>query len=313
MNTDADDDIIILVDPDMLLQRAIVNDFSDVPLNTWTTYFQKNPSVVHPKVEQGKPISQIYGFGKSWFSSVKKDLKHVVGDDSPVHSLSMEDAARFYPAGPPYMATGRDMYNIALHWTQFTPRIFDLTPVFMSEMHGYSMAAAHLKLPHQMARGFMASNVALSSLEGWDFLDTIDPLDICDMGKDLPDRPLVIHFCQRYALGEFFQSKYKTHHEILTCDHPLLEQPPKDAVATTNYSHYGNGDIKKWSAGQLQTKKRHGFMVCHIMDALNGAATWFKDHHCPDGANYEKVWNFFRDEGDDLVKKQRKLESKRQH
>lgn len=157
------------------------------------------------------------------------------------------------------------------------------------------MAAAHLDLKHQMARGFMVSNVQMSGGEGWAFLDDVKG-DACKISELSETVPHVIHFCQKYSIGDFFLSKYKLPVEFLSCDHPLLEEPPLDIGATANYSHYGNGDIVPWDENESRMiqKYRHTFMVCSIMQALNKAATFYKDHHCPDGANYKKVWNTFR-------------------
>jgi hypothetical protein len=41
---------------------------------------------------------------------------------------------------------------------QFLPGVYKLFPQFMAEMHGYSIAAAHLGLPHKLAEGFMVSD-----------------------------------------------------------------------------------------------------------------------------------------------------------
>lgn len=97
-------------------------------------------------------------------------------------------------------------------------------------------------------------------------------------------------------MGEYFISKYKIPTGILSCDHKLFELPPKDIAAYTNYSHYGDGSIQNWSGKRLRDLYRQTFMVCSIMDGLNRAATFYKDHNCPDGANYDATWNHFREE-----------------
>jgi hypothetical protein len=159
------------------------------------------------------------------------------------------------------------------------------------------LAAAHLGLKHQMARGFMISNVGAGSGEGWAFLNNVTD-DACRISELSETVPHVIHFCQRYSIGEFFSNKYKVPPNIMSCDFPLLELPPLDIAATATYSHYGDGEIKVWSGTgkKIREKYRHTYMVCSIMSALNQAATFFKDHHCPNGANYNQTWNTFREQ-----------------
>jgi hypothetical protein len=293
ISTPFDDDIVILVDPDMLLQRPFVNDFSGYPNHWWQPHFSNRPEIIIHKASQGQPIAQDYSFGSAWLTSGSSNLTHIVGPDSPVHKVTLQEAKTLYPAGPPFVVTARDMYRIAYNWADFLPRLFDIFPKFMSEMYGYCLAAAHLGLKHQMARGFMVSNVGMTTGEGWNFLDTVTD-DACRVSKFKNDVPHVIHFCQRYSIGEYFLSKYKVPVDILSCDHPLLELPPLDIAATTHYSHYGDGSTDVWQGQRKYLLYRHAFMVCSIMPALNKAATFYKDHHCPNGANYNQTWNHFR-------------------
>jgi hypothetical protein len=285
-----DDDIIILVDPDMLLQRPFVNDFSQSSNNIWTDFFRKDPHERINKVAHGNPMAQIYGFGTGWLTSGSKNLSHVVGPDSPVHKISEKEAARFYPAGPPFLLTGRDMYQISVKWTEFLPRLFDIYPKFMAEMYGYCLAAAHLQMPHQLARGFMVSNVHIQEGEGWYFLKDMPAQEICDRRKPAPNVPHVLHFCQRYGIGEYFISKYRIPH-LLSCDMPLPELPPADA-ALMKYTHYGDGTTEVWPDSKRDLKYSNAFMVCSLYAALNDASRYFKQHHC-ENPNMNETYRFF--------------------
>ena len=66
-------------------------------------------------------MAQEYAFGGSWLGGLKqsgKNLTYVLGTaDSRVIGMSMDEAANVYAAGPPYIATARDFYKIAYHWT----------------------------------------------------------------------------------------------------------------------------------------------------------------------------------------------------
>eukprot|EP00547_Thalassionema_nitzschioides_P012828 CAMPEP_0194258818 /NCGR_PEP_ID=MMETSP0158-20130606/42121_1 /TAXON_ID=33649 /ORGANISM="Thalassionema nitzschioides, Strain L26-B" /LENGTH=268 /DNA_ID=CAMNT_0038998357 /DNA_START=1 /DNA_END=803 /DNA_ORIENTATION=- len=267
----------------MLFQRPFVNDFSKTPDHVWAPYSKFGTNT--KAVTHGKPMAQDYNFGDKWYSKPKEvNLTHVVGKTSPVHSLSVTDAARLYPAGPPYIVTARDMYRIVVKWCDFLPKIFDVHPVFMSEMYGYCMAAAHLQLPHQLAKGFMISNIDMTRGEGWNFITNTNGPQVCDDDNfqtsiDTEDLPFVLHFCQRYSIGEFFISKYKVPTDLLSCENPLLQLPPKNIASTAHHSHYGDNSIKEWSSSNIK-KYRNAFLVCRIMTALNRAATFWKDNHC---------------------------------
>lgn len=143
----------------------------------------------------------------------------------------------------------------------------------------------------------MISNVEMTSGEGWAFLDNVSD-DACQVSKFAKNTPHVIHFCQRYSIGNCFWNKHLLPPpDILSCDCPLLELPPNDIAALVNYSRYGDGTIIYWDPdGRKLNRKYHNtYMICSIMPTLNKASMFFKDRHCPNGANYNQTWNHFSD------------------
>ena len=54
-------------------------------------------------------MAQDYNFGDAWYEAAKANLTHVVGPNSPIHSISKEDATVLYSGGPPYIFTAKDM------------------------------------------------------------------------------------------------------------------------------------------------------------------------------------------------------------
>lgn len=294
ISTPYDDDIVVLVDPDMLLQRPFTNDYSGAGRAFWHPHIQNNDDL-YDKVDHGKPIAQTYSFNDAWVRAVKGHMVDVVGEGSPALDVSPEDAKVAFSAGPPYMLTARDMFRLSYHWAKFLPFINEYFDGMMAEMYGYCTAAAHLNLRHQIAKGFMVSNIAMSQGEGWEFLDDVTD-NVCDVENYGEEVPYVIHFCQRYSIGEFFLSKYKVPPGILSCDHKMFELPPKGIAAYTNYSHYGDGSIVTYTEDKKRSMYRQGYMVCSLMDGFNKAAKFFKDHNCPSGANYDATWNHFREE-----------------
>jgi hypothetical protein len=98
------------------VQRPFINDLSKFPDTLWTKYYNQHPEGLLRRVEHGHPVAQDYSFGTQWITSVQHNLTYVVGPDSPVHQVSMEDAKNLYSAGPPYWFTARDGFLIAQHW-----------------------------------------------------------------------------------------------------------------------------------------------------------------------------------------------------
>lgn len=128
------------------------------------------------------------------------------------------EAAKHYPVGPPYIGTARDMYQISLKWVEFVPKVHKEYPYLLAEMYAYCMAAAHLDLPHQLVDHLMISNVNCGG-EGWPFVDALKQntgeenvcetmmtgsVDLLNSPQSAIPLPTVIHFCQRYTIGDTF-------------------------------------------------------------------------------------------------------------
>jgi hypothetical protein len=276
----------------MLLLRPFVNDFSSYPEDLWTSSVRSQSGERITKVSQGHIIAQQYGFGNAWLRSASKNLTHVVGPDSPVHNISMDEANRFHAGGPPYVLTGRDMYRVTKQWSSFLPHLFDVSPQFMAEMYGYSLAAAHLNIPQQLAYGMMISDIP-SEQEGFYFLKDAPPEAICDAEarKSLANVPHVLHFCHRYAIGEHFISKHVIPDLITSCDTPLVKLPPKE-ITFTNYSHYGDNSVEVWQDKTRKRQYRNAYMICTLLEALHDASLYYKQKHC-EHPNLEESWNYF--------------------
>ncbi len=270
------DDVVILIDPDMILLRPITGDFShkrDVIVGKRHEKEQKY------FVKHGSPIAQKYGFGAQW---TKLDLEEIAGANTPA-KISNWDAGTFYPAGPPYLATVGDMYQIALNWAGFVPAVHKQHPHLMAEMFAFCIAAAHLELKHQIVDSLMISNVGVGG-EGWPMVDNIpedEEESLCEFASH-PDHskypvPSVIHYCQRYAIGDWFFGKRKMVKSFFECESPLMEFPPTDIIETKDYKHIFNDKRKPLSK---EMARREGFMVCGVLSALNDAGRFFKEHSC---------------------------------
>jgi hypothetical protein len=95
-----EDDIVILIDPDMALLRPITKDFANERETLISPKRQKNR--ISNIVEHGKPFAQTYGLGTQW---QRFDLDKIAGADSPAKEVNKTDGALYYPAGPPFIGT----------------------------------------------------------------------------------------------------------------------------------------------------------------------------------------------------------------
>lgn len=272
-----EDDVVILIDPDMVLLRPITGDFSNDRDVVIGKRHERNRKY---KVEHGSPFAQTYGLGAQWRTF---NLHEIAGADSPAKKVSQNDAGTFYPAGPPYIGTVRDMYAISQKWSEFVPRVHKEYPYLLAEMYAFCIAAAHLELPFQLIDSLMISNVGAGG-EGWPMIDELPHEDLCEFAKKPKHEehpiPSLIHLCQRYSVGDWFFSKRKMPQNFFECEQPLLEEPPSNVVLESNYKHPPGGARKDIDTKQAQ---REGFVVCGVIGAVNDAGRYFKSHHCQNG------------------------------
>lgn len=287
-NSDAHDDtIVVICDPDMILLKPFVNNFTSMSNDSWNEGAKQRP--IRAFVERGFPIAQEYAYRDIWMEITKANMTSIVGEDSPVHNVSKFEATYYFPAGPPYVLAASDLYQLAKLWLNFSMVFHSFSPQAMSEMYGYSIAAAHLGLKHQLSLRFMIGGTE-NEAEGWSTsIDKIPPSEIC--GDVAPDRlPHVIHYCQQYAIGGYCFNKFPLYNSFLTCEGPLMFEPPKDAALQFNFSRFLNGRVKVWNdATQIL---RHSFMSCRVISGLNRAVTFYKKHRCGDTANYNQGWSY---------------------
>lgn len=333
-----DDSIVIIVDPDMMLLRPITRDVSERNyVGTWTANQADGTDYKGGIVGHGRPHAQSYGYGAAWITALKGRMEEVVGPGSPALSVTDDDGRMNYPAGPPYIATAKDMYQIAVHWVKFLPKYHEIFDGMMCEMHAYSLAAAHLKLPHKLADGFMVSDYESANGEDFSFiedkmtLETVclkppdlreaegtvwnpadsstmtDPAYEQDLQIKTRELPFVLHYCQRYALGRYFFSKYKLPETIFdTCDSPLMIEPPTNVAVVYDWNIFPNGqdlhdfrlnpdaDQGKWyEQHKFSFRLRNGWLLCAAVYGVNQAIEHYKKASC--GTNplyFEKTYHF---------------------
>lgn len=102
-------------------------------------------------------------------------------------------------------------------------------------------------------------------------------------------------------LGKWFISKYKLRKDFLSCESPLLREPPADII-DKDYQVAPDGSHLTF---KMKTgPKRHAFMLCQLIPALNRASEYYKQQHCANdkSTNYDYTYIFHdRIEEDDWI------------
>lgn len=298
-----DNATFIILDPDQILIRRFERSWtakSDESI-LWMTPPRQTPITI----QHGSPVSQAYGFGGSWIRPVQNHIDMVLqalrdnGEtvlSSRLSNVTVEEMEKHYAAGPPYIATGRDMYRIVSVWADIMIPVYKITKNHLSEMFAYSTAAAHLNLPHQLAHTLMVSN-HVSEEEGWGYPDNSTGQEACAT-RDIPwnpdeeqfhrwGYPYVLHYCQRYYLGLYFFSKYKLTKSFLSCDHPLLKEPEIDFAERFQTSVTPDGTLNYIKPHH---RNRMAFMLCNVIRRVNDAASYWKSQHCQTANTSMSFW-----------------------
>lgn len=300
---DTEDGIVFLMDPDMILLRPIVHDYTDEDV-----IYAKGDKPDWKIVEHGRPMAQQDGYlNNQWMHLNISFVTH--GGD--IKGIRQPDGPKYWNTGPPYLATVRDMYSIVVLWTEYAPRVHHIYPKLFAEMYGYIIATTQLKLSHTLIKSLVVSTtrddkIRVDEREGWPYIDALPDEAVCDLqaavsaGKALP---VVLHYCQRYGLATWFFSKYRLEKKYISCETPILLSPPKD-LAAKKYNYWlqppPDGHTGEWDPPRKEmsarTAKREAFMICGLISLVNEAAVHFKTKACNGRANMSANYTFFSDD-----------------
>ena len=293
--------IFAVLDPDMVLIKPLVNDFSSPTEHRWTVpKRQPRPT----RVTDGRPVAQVYGLGSKWTTF---PLASITGNPStPALSVGAQAASDLYAAGPPFLLSGRDMLDVAVGWAAFVKPVNEIYPTLLGEMYAFCVAAADRNLPFDLASSFMVSALDAEELEAFPLLSDADVRRHCDGSLDTStakgqqqlegEVPFVLHYCQNYRVGQFAFHKGHVPHDVFTCDAPLMIEPDGNVVDQL-YKTQGPSPVDGSRRPNVQYTKDQArnaaFMLCGVLRGINEAATFFKDKHCGDkgGGNRSKEWS----------------------
>lgn len=274
--------IVALLDPDFLFLRPLTYKIGQDRVLFSPTITEAD---LIDEVTEGRPVAQHYGIGSHW---TKFKVGYIAGQDSPATKVNISHAYRHFSVGPPYIVHVRDMKRIATKWAECVPKVYEEYPELLAEMYAYSIAAAHLELPHLRLDHYMVSNVDASG-EGWPFVDKLEEYACSDYPDLGLDQPVFLHYCQFYRVEHWGFHKRRVDPGFFSCDSPLFLIPPDDLEDTL----WKEDPYKKTLLSKRQAQ-HNAFQLCNIVKRLNRAATKYKNLLCPAGtANYTmdiKIW-----------------------
>jgi hypothetical protein len=192
---DVEDSIVILMDPDMILLRPLLHDFTHENM----LWVETNPAT--KIVRHGFPIAQQDGYLTNRWMNLPLNFTKPPDDDGPKH----------WNSGPPYLATVKDMYRLTIGWTLWVHKVLDVYPRLFAEMYGLIFAGVELNLPFTFTRSIVVSDSgAAPSREGWPFIDALRDEELCNVPKSAR-MPIALHYCKRYMLGNVRTYIYDAH------------------------------------------------------------------------------------------------------
>ena len=284
------DTVVALIDPDMIFIRPLTTKIRGMENNLHDK--KLDPAALQEVIQRGKPVAQLYGLGAPWTNDNHKKFNrtHVCGVGSPCLIPDDKFGNNHYAVGPPYIAVRADFQTIAEAWTQFVPRVYEKYPFLLAEMYAYSMAAAHVNLPHLQMEQYMVSSTDAGG-EGWPWIEGLP--DVCVPPVDgiyFPGQPMpvLMHYCQHYSTGGVGYHKGNVPKDIFSCESPMLLELAPD---------FGKIDFNKFSFQterekfkEARKEKRSAFSICIAHRSINAALQDYKSKMC--GIALQNVTNF---------------------
>ena len=255
------DTAFVVLDPDQVLLRPFVRDYSDQN-ELWE--LPEGPR----GLGQGQPMAQRYRLDPNFPQWI--NTTGLVN----VNQLNATDLESLFMVGPPYMALGADFWPLVEGWARWVGPVHERSGQFsMSEMYAYILAALQRNLSHTVGHSFMVSKPGLKG-EGWPLL----------LDAAAPTLPHTIHYCQPYKLGPYAFGKRRLPTNIFSCEHPLMVQPSENVHELYSWVQDPTVEVPAVS------RRQQAFLLVHMAQRINEAATYYKQHHCGPEANWERSY-----------------------
>ena len=301
-STKHDDTVIVVMDADMVILRPFEDGF-DHKTELWKVTLEETIAQggIAKQVQHGRPMAQHSSYAFPWWTAVDdKNIQtlppRVSEGITKLQSLTGRDIDQHYSAGLPFLLTMKDFYPLVQLWNQSTYPLYQvLGEKILREPHGpYNLAAAVLQQPAQLASTFSVNDFHDAGLNI--FHSLLNPVaDSHGNKKSIPTcreypqhlKPHILNYSKRYALGDsFIIGKHYVPvdfvgHPSTSCGQALFVDPPA-TIAMEGKNYYIDPEINNAQVPIQEPQKVHqmAFLLCETIQALNGAAIHFKQHHC---------------------------------
>jgi len=201
-----------------------------------------------------------------------------------------------------------------------------------AEMFAWILATQQLQLSLHLQQSLVVSTTLSKEREGWKFVDrlgatqnkeivsTVDRIgkpkqdfdattnissdDLCPSSTSDMALPTILHYCQRYMLGNFFFSKYRVKKNILDCTTPLFQAPvsAKDFVVDASFFNVVPPPANAKQTIKVEPRQpvtpslalREAFVLCHVLRLFNDMLRVYKQGVCAN-PNFNTTWDIYKD------------------
>ncbi|TYZ69152.1 hypothetical protein PybrP1_001069 [[Pythium] brassicae (nom. inval.)] len=277
-------EIMALVDGDFLF-------FKPLEVNTgrnMAKYYKgsREPATVTDEVRDGVALAHDWRNvirGDKFFDG---DKSKVVCGEQPCGHVTDDDAWEYYwGLGPPYIMTRNDMNAFVDDYGKLTVAARKVSTDWMTEMYGYSLAAANHGIKHTILSHLGVTHPYLwNSNEYWSFLNADgDHGEVTENPCEHPTRitlprdpPVSFHFFHLLYAGDAYFYKHRVPEELASCGHELLKVP--DAAEWDMASRH---DLKDKNDPGARPYRRHEVWAsCTLHKAVNRGALLLKQALC---------------------------------
>lgn len=279
-NPPVTESIIIVIDPDFYFLRQFFVNTKDS--KRWVYTGKRAPDTVNDTVSPGIAVAQnwVAYLGPLAFTKKRAEENKKLCGLGPECQVSESDAKEYYSVGPPYALLRSDFESFIDDYCNITVAMRKLHPeAWMSEMYGYSMAAAKHNIKHTNLDNLA---VTLANSEYWGFVENLKDNPCLDPEVPLipKDAPFFMHACQQFDIitEDFFHWRFYKQlmpEDMYTCDAWLLEPPPKEVWQVA-------------VASGKPEKLRKAYGMCTLAKIMNRALLSYKKKYCPNGYNSHK-------------------------
>jgi len=266
-----------ILDPDEMFMRAV--HLVDAPRSYQggTDESHRGPwetDAVQPNIAN----AALYGIGcipKRWTDQQLRDICGERYDACEREAKDRDACFKSYASGPPWVLHREDAEKVFGAWLDTAILVNDVWPDIFAEQASYGIT--------QMQYGIHSNNHAFWFLSSWNDPYQESLWDVVEKSKYEPCRervppppdehlPVLWHGCRTYQIPHlekigFRLHKDHIHKDLLDCDAPLLQYPPKDALT-------------KYHRGEKSHSFRHTWSVCAYTNLVNAHATSWKTKFC---------------------------------